>query len=88
MAAWAPAHGVISPEVGIVDVRQEFSGALPSVLLCFLLSVPESHVFTLYCFVLMSVCCVISGQADSVNLPRAGSTGGLRRKWGLEGAWR
>lgn len=53
----------------------------PSLLLRFLLNILESHVFSLCCFGLISVCCVRLGETDSVNPPRAGSTGGCRRKW-------
>lgn len=82
MAEWESAQGVIFPGAGtgIVDVRQGLFCAQPSVLLCFLLNVLESHVLSLHRFVLVSVRCVKFGEVDSVNLPRAGCTGGHRRK--------
>lgn len=58
----------------------------PSILLRFLLNVLESHVFSLCCFGLISVCCMRFGETDS----GLGAREGTEEVGGCEGPgdWR
>lgn len=76
----SPAHWVVSPGAGTgtVDVKPGLSGGQASALPGFLLNALASHVLSLCCFGLISVCCVLFGE----TVLGLGAQEGARRKWG------